>query len=140
MLKQISVFVGNKPGTVYAIMETLKNAEINVRAMCIVEEDDRGIARLIVKEPEKTEAVLKKEGFITKLHDVIGVSVPDKFGALCDILRLLSEKEINIGYAYSLMGCKHGNANILIYIKEVKKAEEILTKAGVKLFTNKDLE
>jgi hypothetical protein len=139
MLKQVQVFAENIPGRVFKIMETLKNSEINVRAMSITEQADHGFVRLIAKDFEKAVEILKGSGFNAKTVDVIGFTVPDKFGALCGVLQMLSEKGVNIEYAYSLMGCKHGNANILIRVKDPAEAEEILTDNGIKLFSNEDL-
>ena len=139
MLKQVSIFVENKAGRVHAVMNTLKAAEINVRAMTIAETAEFGIIRLIVSEPEKAKSVLKENGFTAKLTDVIGFTIPDRFGALCDVLQILGEKGINIEYSYSLMGCSHGNANILIRVNEPQKAAMILSGVGIKLFTAEDL-
>jgi hypothetical protein len=139
MLQQVQIFAENKPGRVFAIMETLKNSQINVRAMSITENADHGFVRIIAKDAEKAVEILKQGGFKAKKVDVVGFSVPDKFGALCDVLQLLGENGVNIEYAYSLMGCKHGNANILIRVKDTEKAEAILINAGIKLFTNQDL-
>ena len=53
MLKQVSIFAENKAGRVHAVMQSLKAAQINVRAMMIAETAEFGIIRLIVNEPEK---------------------------------------------------------------------------------------
>jgi hypothetical protein len=139
MLKQVQIFVENRPGKVHAIMETLKSAEVNARAISITESADCGFVRLIVNLPEKAESALKSAGFMPQMIDVIGVTIPDKFGAFCDVVRILGESDINIEYSYSLMGCKHGNANILIRVKDPQKTAAVLTSAGVKLFGQADL-
>jgi hypothetical protein len=139
MLKQVQIFAENKAGRVQAIMETLKKAEINVRAMSIAESAEHGFVRLIASDAEKAVEILKQSGFKAKLVDVIGFTVPDKFGALCDVLSVLGKNGINIEYSYSLMGCKHGNANILIRVKDCEKASAILSQVGIKLFTQEDL-
>ena len=135
MLKQVSIFLENKAGRVYSIMETLAEAQINVRAMTIAETAEFGIVRIIVCDPERAKSVLRENNFTVKTTEVVGVTIPDKFGALCDVLRLFSQNNINIEYSYSLMGCTHGNANILIRVNEPEKAELILSNAGVKLIT-----
>jgi hypothetical protein len=139
MLKQVSVFAENKSGRVHAIMETLKSAQINARAMMIAETAEFGIVRLIVNDPEKAKTALKSNNFKVRITDVIGFTVPDKFGAFCDVLKILGDNDINIEYSYSLMGCSHGNANILIYVKDSQKAADILKKENVSLFTQDDI-
>jgi hypothetical protein len=139
MLKQVSIFAENKAGRVHAIMKSLKEAQINVRAMTIAETSEFGIVRLIVDNPESAKLTLKNAGFTAKITDVIGVTVSDEFGALNNVLKILGEKDISIEYMYSLMRCPHGNANILIRVSDCEKATAILTEAGVKMFTQDDL-
>ena len=137
MLKQISIVAENKAGVVHAIMDTLAKAQINVRALTIAENADYGVVRLIVNEPEKARNALSE--FDARIAQVIGVTIPDKFGAFCDVVKILSENDINIEYSYSLMGCKHGNANILIRVKDTAKTADVLTQAGIKLFSQEDI-
>jgi hypothetical protein len=139
MLKQVSIFAENKAGRVYAIMESLKAAEINVRAMTIAETAEFGIVRLIVADYERAVAVLRESSFTVKVTDVIGFTVPNEFGALSNVLGLLAENAVSIEYMYSLMSCSHGNANILIRVGDGEKAEAILSGAGIKMFANTDL-
>jgi hypothetical protein len=129
----------NEKGILHAVMAMLADAQINVRAMAVAEAGDFGVVRLIVKDTDSAEAILKNNGFSAKSTDVIGVSIPDEFGALCKVINLLGENGINIEYSYSLMGCKHGNANILVCVRDIPKAESVLTNAGVRLFTNGEL-
>ena len=46
-VKQISVFLENKPGKLAAFTEVLRQNNINMRAMSIAEAPDFGIARII---------------------------------------------------------------------------------------------
>ncbi|MCL2633140.1 MAG: hypothetical protein FWD34_01355 [Oscillospiraceae bacterium] len=139
MLQQISVFVENKSGRLYAVMETLSKATVDIRAMTIADTSDFGIVRLIVNDADKALQALNAENFTVKVTDVIGFTIPDKFGALCDVVRVLGEKDINIEYSYSLMGKEKGEADIVIRVNDTQKAEEILTGAGVKLISISDI-
>jgi hypothetical protein len=138
MLKQVSVFLENRVGRLKAIMESLSKAQINIRAMTISEDDDDGTIRFIVNNPEKAHEVLSKD-FTVQMTNVIGVTVPNKPGAFCDVVQILEKNNVNIKYLYPLIGCKHGNANILIRVNETEKVTDILTNAGVKLFTQEVL-
>jgi hypothetical protein len=139
MIKQVSVFLENRVGRLEAMLNTLADAGINIRAMTISEDDDDGTIRLIVSNPEKAQEVLTAGNFKISTPRVIGVTVPDKPGAVRDALRIMSENNINIRYLYPLAGCKHGNANILVRVKDTEKSVEILAKSGIKMFTQADL-
>ncbi|MCL2036131.1 MAG: hypothetical protein FWG83_01935 [Oscillospiraceae bacterium] len=132
MLNQVSVFVENKPGRVHSVMETLAQGEINVRAMTIAETSEFGIIRLVVNAPEKAKILLREGGFTVKITELLGIAIPDKFGALRDVVKLLGENGINIEYSYSLMSSEPGEANIAIRVKDREKASVILSGAGVK--------
>ena len=49
MIKQISVFLENKPGSLYAMTGVLAQHQIDMRAFSLAETSDFGIARLIVE-------------------------------------------------------------------------------------------
>jgi len=141
MLKQVSIFAQNKSGSTFAIMDTLATANINVRAMTIADTAEFGIIRLIVSDAAKALEVLRQNGFTANTTDIIGFTVEDESGKLCDVLRLLGEEGISFEYSYSLMGKKQGEADIAMRVKDkdLDKAMAILSKAGVKLLTQEDV-
>ncbi|MCL2697400.1 MAG: hypothetical protein FWE74_04895 [Oscillospiraceae bacterium] len=142
MLQQISVFVENKSGRLCAIVEVLNKARINIRAMNIADTADYGIVRLIVNDTGNALKALSAGNFTAKVFDVIAFTIPDKFGALYEVIKLLGDNGINIEYSYSLIGKNQSEAGIAVYIKDAQKAAEagkILKKAGVNLITPEDL-
>ncbi|MCL1832264.1 MAG: hypothetical protein FWG45_05060 [Oscillospiraceae bacterium] len=138
MVKQVYVHVSNKPGRVYAVMQTLSDANVNARSLFVADTGDVGIIRLIVDAPEKAVAALKSANFKVNTSDLIGFTVPDEPGGLCNVMHLLGENGVNIKYSYSLMNRGQG-ADIVIRVEDNDKAIDILTAAGVKMFTQKDI-
>ena len=59
LIKQISIFVENKPGRLSNITNILKQNDIDIRALSIADTKDFGILRLIVNDPDKACNVLK---------------------------------------------------------------------------------
>ncbi|MCQ2450292.1 MAG: amino acid-binding protein, partial [Clostridia bacterium] len=55
-IKQLSVFVENKPGKLVDTVRAISSADINIRAMSIADTKDFGILRLIVSDNEKAAA------------------------------------------------------------------------------------
>ena len=62
-IKQISVFLENKPGTLLAMTGALAEHGIDMRALSLSETSDFGIARLIVDDIITASTVLKDAGF-----------------------------------------------------------------------------
>jgi hypothetical protein len=138
MLQQISVFVENKSGRLCAIVEALNEARINIRAMNIADTADYGIVRLIVNDTENAVKALKNKNFTAEIFDVIAFTIPDRFGALYEVIKLLDDNNINIEYSYSLIGKNQSEAGIVVFVKSAGKsaeASELLEKAGVNLIT-----
>ena len=65
-VKQISVFLENKPGTMAQLTKVLSEHKIDMRALSLAEAADFGIVRLIVDEVYNAMQVLKDAGFIDK--------------------------------------------------------------------------
>ena len=72
-IKQLTVFVENKKGTVASVTDILSKNDINLRALSIAETQDLGILRLIVNDEAAAEKILNEKGYLIKLTDVVGV-------------------------------------------------------------------
>ena len=62
-IKQISVFIENKAGSLSGVCRVLADNGINLRALSIADTRDFGILRIIVEDPEKTVEILKNAGY-----------------------------------------------------------------------------
>ena len=70
-VKQISVFVENKPGKLLDIVRILKRENVDMRALSIGETSDYGILRLIVDKPDEALMALSQGGFVCSATPVI---------------------------------------------------------------------
>ena len=90
-IRQLTVFVENKKGTVASVTDILSKNNVNLRALSIAETQDLGILRLIVNDEKKAETVLQENGYLIKVIDVVGVKIgdaPGKLTAALDVLDL----------------------------------------------------
>ena len=92
-VKQISVFLENKPGKLAAFTEVLRQNNINMRAMSIAEAPDFGIARIIVDDSYHAVCVLKEAGYVFSITPVLAVGIPDEAGKT-EIRQVTSNKLI----------------------------------------------
>ncbi len=133
-VRQISVFIENKPGMLVKITDALGNAGVDIRAMSLADTQDFGILRLIVDSTEKAISALKAAGCITSVTDVIVAELPDTPGAMTETVRLLAENGINIEYIYAFVSpTKNKRAYIVFRIKDTERASEVLTENGITL-------
>ena len=139
-IKQLTVFVENKQGTVVAITDTLSKHNINLRALSIAETQDFGILRLIVNDEETAEEILREEGYLIKITDVVGVKISDEAGKLSEALKVLDDNKINMEYLYVFMARTEKHAYVVVRVEDNTAAETALTNAGFKLVTQADIE
>lgn len=70
-VKQISVFVENKPGQLAEFTKLLRQHNIDMRALSIAETPDFGILRVIVDDSYKTACILKDAEYIFSITPVL---------------------------------------------------------------------
>lgn len=132
-VKQLSVFIENKPGTMVNITNALGRAQVDIRAMSLADTQDFGILRLMVSDTDKARAALSEIGCITSITDVVAAAVPDTPGAMTEMIKLLSENGINIEYMYAFVAPDDNHAYVVFRVKETERAVSVLKDAGIAL-------
>jgi len=98
--KQLSVFVQNKVGSLGDLSTALAKANINIKALSIVDDLDWGIVRLVVDEPEKAKEILHQLGLMYGEGQVVTCMLENHPGALAELADKLGKKKINIEQAF----------------------------------------
>ncbi len=138
-IKQITVFVQNKKGTVVSVTDILSRKNVNLRALSIAETQDFGILRLIVNDSKTAERVLLENGYPIKTIDVVGVKIGDEPGKLTAALDVLDKADINVEYLYAFMARTEKHAYVVLRVEDNDKAEAALVGAGFKIVTEVDV-
>jgi len=138
-LKQLTVFVENKQGTVVSVTDALAVHNINIRALSIAETEGFGILRLIVDDEATAEKVLGEEGYLIKITDVVGVKIGDAPGKLSAALRVLNAAGINMEYLYAFMARTERHAYVVLRVQNNDEAEHVLEQAGFHIITEADV-
>lgn len=132
LIKQISVFVENKPGRMADILEVLAKNNIDISALSIADTTDFGVLRMIVSDSDLAKKVLNDAGVVVKTTDVIAVSMEDKPGGLGAIMNTINDGEITVDYMYAFAGRSENGAMVVIKVNNPDKAIELLEKVGFK--------
>lgn len=138
-IKQLSVFVENKPGKLYDIFKKISDADINMRAMSVADTKDFGVLRLIVSDNAKAKEAFGDDTIVADT-DVIAVEMGDTAGALCRVIKELGEQGINIEYAYAFTASKEIGAYTVLRVDNVEEAEKILKADGFLLLDQADID
>ena len=139
-VKQVSVFVEDKPGKLNEMTQVLAENNINMRAISVAATDGFGIIRLIVDDVYETTTVLKDAGYVNKLTSVVMVAMSDAPGGLNQVLNVFTDAKINIEYMYALASDKSPDKAYMIFrVDAHKDAEAALTKAGITVLHQDDV-
>ncbi|MCL2304471.1 MAG: ACT domain-containing protein [Planctomycetaceae bacterium] len=137
-IKQISLFLENKPGRVAGACRILADAGINIETMSLADTEQFGILRLIVQDWKKAVQVFEQHGIVVKLTDVIALQVPNKPGGLADLLGLLDQAQLNIEYTYTIFCGKQETSTLIFRFNDSETAIQTLQQ-GVRLVDAEEL-
>jgi len=132
-MKQISVFLENKPGSLHAVLAKLKEWSVNLRALSLADTADFGVLRFIVEKPEQLVERLRKENFTATLTEILVVGVEDRPGGLAHIVEILTSHDISIEYLYAFVSPQGQKAYVVMRVEDVQAASEILREAKASL-------
>ncbi|MGD9560530.1 MAG: ACT domain-containing protein [Oscillospiraceae bacterium] len=138
-VKQISVFLENRPGALEAFTQLLGQNDIDLIALSIADTTDFGILRAIVSDNERTLALVRQHGYTASLTDVLAVAVPDAPGGLAGALATLREGDVSIEYLYSFVRRVGQNAIIIFRVDKPRQAESLLGAKGIRLLSEDEI-
>ena len=133
-IKQISVFLENKPGSLNAMTHILAEHNVDMRAISLAETKDFGIVRLIVDNVYTATTVLKDAGYIHSITPVLAVAIPDEPGGLNTVLKVLGAADINVEYMYAFLGgASAEHAYMIFRVQDRKVAAAALRSKGIRI-------
>lgn len=138
-IRQLSIFIENKPGHLRSACRLLADAGIDVESMALADTEQFGILRFIIKDWKKAKQVLENAGLIVRETDLIAVSVADRPGGLADILEVLDQTKINIEYMYGYASRTQGKAILFFRFNNAEEALELLANSGIPTISSDEL-
>jgi hypothetical protein len=126
MLKQITVFLQNKPGRMEGVTGCLAEKGINIHALSIADTTDFGILRMIVSEPDRAVKALKEKDFMVKTAEVVAIALGHSPGSLHKVLQKLSVLGVSIEYMYAFSSRHKDHDAIVIF--SVGNQSDVLEK------------
>ncbi len=127
VLKQVSVFVENRPGRLRVMLQALYEREINIRALSIADTSDFGIVRMILSDTEAGVQALREAGLIASTTDVLRVEIPDTPGGLLKTaVEPLAEAGLNVEYIYAFVDMPLEKAAAVVKVNDTDRALRVL--------------
>ena len=138
-IKQLSIFLQNRMGSLSKPLEVLSQAGVNIRAMCMADTSEFGILRLVVDDPLKGKEALEAESFLVKITDIIGVEMNDTPGGLTSVLKVIKDNEIDLEYLYAFTHEKEGKAILLLHADDIDNLISVLKANDVPIVLSKEV-
>lgn len=124
--KQLSIQVENKRGMLAAICSELAKVAVNIGGISVRDFPEKYLIRIVPQPLEAAKKVLTQMGHSFREDTVITVHLPDRPGALGRVTRKLSEKGIDIQYAYGTIERRSDRAMVVMGVSDPEKASQIV--------------
>lgn len=138
-VRQISVFLDNKPNQLTGVMKLLKDKKINIRALSIADTKDFGILRMIVNDTDKAVDILRAASYAVADTEIVAISIPDTPGQLSRVLDILGADNVNIEYLYAFLGKSDKSVSFVIRVDDNDNAAVALERGGIIQLTENDI-
>lgn len=142
-IKQISVFLENKPGALREMTELLGKAGVDLLALSVADTQNFGIIRMIIDSASTDSSLklLRDNGYIAKVNHVICAEVPDRPLGLCELLGMIEKANLSVEYMYSfLRASKNGEAHMILRLSDGEKAAQLFQLKGVATLSQEDVD
>jgi len=130
MVREISVRIENEPGRMHRVARALGDAEIDITALTVADQDTTGVLRIIAANVAKARRTLMELDVPATVQSVVAVAAPDTPGGLATVLAPLSAAHIDIRYAYAFRRKHSEDAVVVLHTDRDQEAETLLAQAG----------
>lgn len=135
-IKQLSIFIENKGGTLIKVLDLLSKAGIQIIASTVADTKDYGIYRVLTNNPEQAYIILKEVGINAQLSDVFALSIDDQPGRAAEAIKKISEAGVSILYLYSFLW--QGKGVLVFRADQSEKAKETIMLNKLSFLTEAD--
>jgi hypothetical protein len=132
-VKQISVLLGNVPGTLSRLMNVLDKGDITAKALLVASAAEKSTVRMVVNDPERAAAILESFGFDYEVTPVLAAEVPLHSGGINAILNPLTKAEINIHCLYTTINRIGKETTVILGVDKIDGAREVLRRNWIHL-------
>jgi len=137
-IKQVSVFLDNRPGALSEVIEHIDKFRMKIFALSIADAGEFGLVRMITEDPERAVKDLEDAEFILakskKNSEVIAILIT-KSGNVSKIAKMLADEDLNIEYAYSSAVLIDGKLAVILRVNDLDKAEKILRANSIPILS-----
>ncbi len=126
IVKQLAVFLDNRPGALSRVCNALAEEKINMFALSTSDTIDHTVLRMVVSEPKRAVDIIEERGALVVEDDVLMLDMSNKPGGLGEIAARLSEAKMNIEYCYATAAPRSKKGVLIMRVSDPQKAMKAL--------------
>lgn len=138
-VRQLSVFLHNRVGTLMALVRLLHENSIDVLSLSVQESTELTIVRLILTDPELAETVFIERGIPHACSEIVVVELPAGNESLRRCLASLLSAEINVRLSYPILVQTGLHPRLALHLEDPDMGTEALEKSGFRTLRQEDL-
>lgn len=123
-VKQLSLFLENKPGVLAKLCRAMSREKISLKAISVSDSVDHAVVRLVVDKLAKARQLFEEHNLLVIENEVLAVSLPDRPGELGKVAARLSKAKLNISYLYG--SAANGAASETLYLRVDAPSKKVL--------------
>lgn len=138
-IKQISIFIENKPGRLSTVTKLLGENGIDIRALSVADTRDFGILRIIVNKPDAACEILKKADYTVSITNVIAIGIKDEPGGLAEIMEALYAANVSVEYMYAFISKSENQAYVILRVDSNDRAINAMKESNYTILTSQEV-
>jgi hypothetical protein len=129
-LRELSLTLPNRPGTLAGVARALAKERINLAAITVDSTSGKGKVRLIVSDPDRATALLAAAGYDPETREMLAVRLEDRAGSFLRVLEVLAREKVNIQNVAILVAREGNQPLVAISTNDFARARRLLQRSG----------
>ncbi|HLN50696.1 MAG: ACT domain-containing protein [Thermoplasmata archaeon] len=129
-LRELSLTLPNRPGTLAGVARALAKERINLAAITVDSTSGKGKVRLIVSDPDRATALLAAAGYDPETREMLAVRLEDRAGSFLRVLEVLAREKVNIQNVAILVAREGNQPLVAISTNDLARAKRLLQRSG----------
>ena len=138
-IRQISVFLQNRVGSLMALVKLLQDHSIEVLGLSMQDSTEMTLVRLILSDPDTAGMMFIEKGIPHTDCSIVVVELKEDGHRLTECLSTLLAAELNVEFCYPLLVRPGLYPLMAFYVDDSDIARDVLHQGGFRLICQEDL-
>jgi len=138
-VRQLSIFLHNRVGSLMALVKLLAEHRIEVLGLSLQDTTELALLRMIPSDPETAELLFIEKGIPHAVCPVTVVELRETDRSLVQALAALLTAEVNVNFSYPLLVRPSDFPVLVLHLDSPDFGSKVLANAGFKVLVQEDL-